>query len=111
MHWAIAPVGSLSSPRFDDCWVAVGALDLAWDRARAGEVAGTAAGTDGAAVAAAAFFTPPWPEHAPRPAVLVVPSAHVTCTAAFGSVFAAVFASVLGSDLAAVLASDFAAFA
>src|ERR1043166_682295 len=65
LHCAIAPVGSLSSPRLVDALVAVfgaavavGACDFASDRVRAGDVAGTAAGRLGAAVAAAAGAEP-----------------------------------------------------
>lgn len=40
-----------------------------------------------------AFFTPPCPEHAPRPPLLVVPSVHVTSLVAnFAAVLLSVFA-------------------
>jgi hypothetical protein len=70
---AIAPVESLSSGRA----AAVAAGAFAFDFSRAGELAGTAAGRLGV-VAGVELLTPPWLEHAPRPALLVVPSVHVT---------------------------------
>ena len=88
LHCAIAPVGSLSSPRLLDALVAVfgaavalGAWDFASDFVRAGDVAGTDAGRLGAAVAVGAGAEPLMPpcfEQAPRPGLLIVPSVQVT---------------------------------
>jgi len=87
LHWAIAPVGSLSSPRFDDCWVGVVAFGADSDLVRAGVVfaadfvagVGAAAGGGvGVAVAAALFLA------------AVFGSVFGT-TSAFFAVFAAVF--------------------
>jgi hypothetical protein len=86
-------------------------LDFASELVRAGEVDGTAAGRLGAAVALAEFRTPPCPEHAPRPGLLIVPSVQVTCATLFSarSVFAADFASVFFSAFGSAFAAFFAA--
>jgi len=75
---------------------------------RAGDVDGTGAGSVGAAVAAAACLTPPWCEHAPRPAGLVVPSVHVTWAAVFSALGA--FGSALAVALVAAFFCSLAAF-
>ena len=59
LHWAMASVGSLSSPRLVAVLVALGALDLALEFVRAGEFAGTEAGRLGAVVAVALPLMPP----------------------------------------------------
>src|SRR6476620_2188245 len=117
LHCAIAPHEVLSSappdPTTVDFGPAVAATTLAAVGFGFGAVAASA--EIGAPVAfdvATAPFTPPWPEHAPRPvAVEVVPSAHadVTCvpvvlfTTAF-AVFSCAF-TVFASTFVAVLST------
>ena len=82
----MAPVGSVffAVPALADDVVLLG--DFA-DGAGAGaacalEAAGGVAGVAGVADFAAFFSTPPWPLHAPLPALDVVPSLHVTVSSA-----------------------------
>jgi len=92
LHLAIAPVGSVVSDLPDTdpldvlvvvvgvgeaVVVFVGVLDAGAGVVLAAVVAVGAAGVVGA-VRVPAVPTPPWCEHAPRPAVPIVPSLHVT---------------------------------
>jgi len=64
-------------------------------------MAGAAIGA--AAAAAAPAFTPPWPEHAPRPAFDIDPSLQVTIAAPVAA-FAAAGAAIAGAAAAAFVA-------
>lgn len=113
MHLAIAPAGLLSSLAPDPAVALlaverVGAAAAAL-AARAG--AGLAAGAVAGAIAAAALI-PPWPEHAPRPPLDIVPSVQLTIAAALADAFAGFAAGFTGvATVAAAVVAALVVFA
>lgn len=105
LHCAIAPAGLLSSAAPDA--VAAGA-ELARERLEARAVATGAGAGAGAGVfelAEADPAMPPWREHAPRPALPVVPSAQLTVALAAAADFLAARALSLAAVFAAFVAA------
>jgi hypothetical protein len=70
LHWAVASAASLFTLVVADAFAGVFAVL-------------TVASGLGVATVVVAAFTPPCPEHAPRPDLLLEPSAHATVLAGF----------------------------